>query len=107
MASLMLHRNLLRNFSKLPTKVQKKIAEWIDIADSTEKDFLILGDLNIYSFQELLLALPPGFVSLNDECHRTNTNINDDPDQGVRPMITSSTNLPFHPPWSTRNMTCL
>lgn len=31
MASLMLHRNLLKNFSKLPTKVQKKIVEWIDI----------------------------------------------------------------------------
>lgn len=31
MASLMLHRNLLKNFSKLPAKVQKKIAEWIDI----------------------------------------------------------------------------
>jgi hypothetical protein len=31
MASLMLHRNILKNFSKFPVKVQKKIAEWIDI----------------------------------------------------------------------------
>jgi mRNA-degrading endonuclease RelE of RelBE toxin-antitoxin system len=31
MANLMVHRNLLKNFNKLPAKVQKKIAEWIDI----------------------------------------------------------------------------
>lgn len=31
MANLMLHKNLLKNFSKLPTKVQKRVAEWIDI----------------------------------------------------------------------------
>ena len=31
MAKLMLHRNLLKNFGKLPTKVQKRVAEWIDI----------------------------------------------------------------------------
>jgi superfamily I DNA/RNA helicase len=31
MAKLMLHRNLLKNFGSLPTKVQKKVAEWIDV----------------------------------------------------------------------------
>ena len=31
MAKLMLHRNLLKNFGKLPVKVQKRVAEWIDI----------------------------------------------------------------------------
>lgn len=31
MANLMVHRNLLKNFNKLPAKVQKKIAEWIDL----------------------------------------------------------------------------
>ena len=29
MAKLMLHRNILKNFSKLPTKVQKRVAELI------------------------------------------------------------------------------
>nr|WP_321464383.1 UvrD-helicase domain-containing protein [uncultured Desulfobulbus sp.] len=31
MANLMVHRNVLKNFNKLPAKVQKKISEWIDI----------------------------------------------------------------------------
>lgn len=31
MASLMLHRNILKTFGKFPVKVQKKIAEWIDL----------------------------------------------------------------------------
>ena len=30
MASLMVHRNILKNFSKLPSKVQKRVAELID-----------------------------------------------------------------------------
>jgi mRNA-degrading endonuclease RelE of RelBE toxin-antitoxin system len=38
MAKLMLHRNLLKNFGKLPTKVQKKVAEWIDIFQENPND---------------------------------------------------------------------
>lgn len=38
MAKLMLHRNLLKNFGKLPTKVQKRVAEWIDIFQEDPND---------------------------------------------------------------------
>ena len=34
----MLHRNLLKNFGKLPTKVQKRVAEWIDIFQENPND---------------------------------------------------------------------
>ena len=34
----MLHRNLLKNFGKLPTKVQKRVAEWIDIFQEDPND---------------------------------------------------------------------
>lgn len=61
------------------------IAEWIVEVDSIEKDFIILGDMNIQDKEELLDVIPDGFVSLNDECRRTNTLINTNPDQGARP----------------------
>lgn len=38
MAKLMLHRNLLKNFGKLPAKVQKKISEWIDLFQTDPYD---------------------------------------------------------------------
>ncbi len=38
MAKLMMHRNLLKNFGKLPTKVQKRVAEWIDIFQENPND---------------------------------------------------------------------
>ena len=38
MAKLMLHRNLLKHFGKLPTKVQKRVAEWIDIFQENPND---------------------------------------------------------------------
>jgi hypothetical protein len=41
--------------------------------DAREKDFIILGDMNIQSAQELAEATPEGFVSLNDECVPTTT----------------------------------
>ncbi len=49
------------------------IKKWIDDNDEVEKDFIILGDMNIYNYEELMNAIPEGFVSLNDECIRTNT----------------------------------
>lgn len=52
------------------------IANWIKANDETEKDFIILGDMNIYKKEELEDATPEGYVSLNDECVATNTNIN-------------------------------
>jgi hypothetical protein len=44
--------------------------------DKSEKDFIILGDMNIYNTKELVKATPEGFLSLNDECRPTNTNLN-------------------------------
>ena len=50
------------------------ISDWIDLNDSVEKDFIILGDMNFYSKDELDLLIPAGFLSLNDECRFTTTN---------------------------------
>ena len=50
------------------------IADWIDDNDDVEKDFIILGDMNIENATELAAATPSGYLSLNDECHATNTN---------------------------------
>lgn len=52
------------------------IADWIDDHDDVEKDFIILGDMNIEDFNELNDTTPSGFKSLNDECEATNTNVN-------------------------------
>ncbi len=52
------------------------IAEYIGANDEIEKDFIILGDMNIKDCDELTNTIPSGFVSLNDECVPTNTNIN-------------------------------
>lgn len=55
------------------------IGEWIDNNNEVEKDFIILGDMNIYNYEELLNALPEGFVSLNDVCRGTNTSVTPQP----------------------------
>lgn len=52
------------------------ITNWIGANDDTEKDFIILGDMNIKNHAELISATPQGFLSLNDECVATNTNVN-------------------------------
>jgi len=51
------------------------IAQWVDSHDAVEKDFIILGDMNIEDAEELRDAAPRGFSSLNDECRATNTNL--------------------------------
>ncbi|UCC40305.1 MAG: hypothetical protein JSV96_02290 [Candidatus Aminicenantes bacterium] len=51
------------------------IASWIDSNDEIEKDFIILGDMNIKDDEELTESCPAGFKSLNNECVATNTNI--------------------------------
>lgn len=48
------------------------IAAWIDAKDETEEDYLIAGDMNIYSREELQSVLPAGYRSLNDACLPTN-----------------------------------
>jgi hypothetical protein len=52
------------------------IAKWIDQHDQTEKDFIILGDMNIEDLEELKDTTPRGFRSLNKACIPTNTNVN-------------------------------
>lgn len=48
------------------------VAAWIDAHDDVEKDFIILGDMNVENGAELAAATPAGFVSLNDELRPTN-----------------------------------
>ena len=49
------------------------ISEWIEANDDIEKDFIILGDMNIQNCTELASATPANFVSLNNSCLPTNT----------------------------------
>ena len=58
------------------------ITNWIDANNAVEKDFIILGDMNIEDEEELIDATPAGFLSLNDECHSTNTIAEDDENKG-------------------------
>lgn len=55
----------------------RAINDWVVAMDSTtgERDFIILGDMNIYTAEELATVTPSGFLSLNDECRPTNTTI--------------------------------
>jgi endonuclease/exonuclease/phosphatase family metal-dependent hydrolase len=61
------------------------IKSWINLNDEKEKDFIILGDMNIENKKELDGATPVGFISLNESCKRTNTLINKQADLGARP----------------------
>jgi endonuclease/exonuclease/phosphatase family metal-dependent hydrolase len=58
------------------------IAQWVDLHDAKEKDFIILGDMNIEDADELEDATPEGFLSLNDEAVATNTIMAKDPLKG-------------------------
>ena len=51
------------------------IAEWIDNEADGERDFIILGNMNIENCTELAQATPSGFGSLNDACAATSTHI--------------------------------
>lgn len=61
------------------------IYSWIDKKNSEEKDFIVLGDMNIESQAELQALEIPHYVSLNSECVRTNTLINSDFGNGAKP----------------------
>lgn len=52
------------------------IHQWILDHNQQEKDYIILGDMNIKDEEELVQATPPGYLSLNDKCVSTNTNPN-------------------------------
>lgn len=55
------------------------IADWIDENDDSEKDYLIVGDMNIHSQEELVAVIPTGFRSLNENCLPTNLATNGRP----------------------------
>lgn len=52
------------------------IDQWIRRQTLAERDFIILGDMNLEDSAEVQAVTPAGFVSLNDECRPTNTNVN-------------------------------
>ncbi|BBE16300.1 hypothetical protein AQPE_0437 [Aquipluma nitroreducens] len=51
----------------------QSIARWIENHSQKEKDFIILGDMNIYNKDELVAVTPVNFKSLNFECKNTTT----------------------------------
>jgi|SRR5882672_3687308 len=52
------------------------IASWIGAHNRKEKDFIVLGDMNIENAAELTNATPAAYTSLNKKCDPTNTNVN-------------------------------
>lgn len=54
----------------------RAIERWIRARRSRERDYIILGDMNIEDCDELENVLFSGFASLNDDCRPTNTNVN-------------------------------
>lgn len=55
------------------------IAGWIAEKDETEKDLLIVGDMNIYKKEELIALLPAGYQSLNAHCVSTTVSASGNP----------------------------
>lgn len=70
--------HLMPGASKSSRRLEEltSIYSWIDANDDTEKDFIILGDMNIEDCDELEAVLAAGYVSLNRQCLPTNTNLN-------------------------------
>lgn len=52
------------------------IANWIRSRPGKERDYVILGDMNIENCAELHAVLPANYQSLNQDCKPTNTNVN-------------------------------
>ncbi len=50
------------------------VGTWVEATGTSERDFIVLGDMNVENRAELTLCLPAGFVSLNADCRGTNTN---------------------------------
>jgi len=53
-----------------------EISSWVNAQSGAERDYVVLGDMNLEDCEELSSVIPDGFVSLNGECLPTNTNIN-------------------------------
>lgn len=54
----------------------ESIYSWVDEHDEKEKDFIIVGDMNLYSCDVLTLMNIGEFITLNSSCLNTNTNVN-------------------------------
>ena len=68
-------------------------AAWVDANDASEKDFIILGDMNIQDCKELSNVTPTDFVSLNDDCTATNTATSGKPYDHVMYRLAYSTEV--------------
>lgn len=54
----------------------ESIYSWVDKNDEKEKDFIIIGDMNLYSCDVLTTMNIDEFITLNSNCLSTNTNVN-------------------------------
>lgn len=61
------------------------IYSWIDKKNTVEKDFIVLGDMNIEDKDELTALKIPNYTSLNNDCVLTNTLINSNVGNGAKP----------------------
>ena len=60
MAQLMMHRNILKNFHKLPNKVQKRVSELIDeFQRDPQSPAIGLHPLTAVSYTHLTLPTTP------------------------------------------------
>lgn len=50
------------------------VGHWISAQSGAEKDYVVLGDMNIENCAELSAAIITEFVSMNADCRATNTN---------------------------------
>ena len=74
-----------------------EIAAWVSSVEGPERDFLIVGDMNLYTTAEIAAATPAGFLSLNDEADKTNTATTPRPYDHVmyRPAHSTEVDDPF------------
>ncbi|WP_041736911.1 hypothetical protein [Colwellia psychrerythraea] len=63
----------------------ESIYSWVGKNDNKEKDFIIIGDMNLYSCDVLTTMNIGEFKTLNSSCLNTNTNVN-----GPEPLTTHS-----------------
>lgn len=54
----------------------ESIYSWVNKNDEKEKDFIIVGDMNLYSCDVLTTMNIGEFITLNSNCLNTNTNVN-------------------------------
>ena len=60
----------------------KTVFDWVDSQNESNKDFIVLGDFNIYKKEEFEKYESKGVFSLNEDCISTNTKKYEDPEKG-------------------------